>query len=280
MNPFAARFGRSRLPRTLPPQRTPVCPSCRAPVAGPLRDGDLCARCGSPYYLRRRTNAPTVYLLSAAQAVAFDANQPGARPQSAPADAAQAAAQSARNHPAPPPEAQSEARAGGPAAGTLPLPEPQEKRRFNWMWVHGTAEGQWRQLRRSLTQHARDGNWLLYRNARFEMAEVRRKQDRLREALELYLEVWYLDLNGPNDCWGVSGVRRLYEEAPFNPVNGLTTPMVARWVNRIAERLLLDARQVELLFAEIATRLYQAMGLPLTPRDAWRSVRVDLLVRS
>lgn len=247
MNLFKAP-GRSRLPRALPAQRRPVCPSCRAPLAGSLRNGDLCSKCGSRYYLRRKANSGTRYLLSAAQAAAFDADV--ARPAAAP-----------------------QARA---AAATRRQPLDTDKRRFNWMWVYGTAEGQWRAAKRALTLHARDGNWVLYRNSRFEMAEVRRKQDRLREALDLYLEVWYLDLNGPHDCWGVSGVRRIYEDAPFQPADGLTTPLVARWVIRIAERLYMDQPQVERAFVEIATRLYQSMGLPLTPGDAWRLARRDV----
>lgn len=264
MNLFRARrngAGRARLPRTLPPQRRPVCPSCRAPITGIPRNGDLCAKCGSRYYLRRKPNSPTAFLLSAAQAAAFDANAPRSTQQAAgPVGPGQPAA--------PAPASQ------GPASTRNPLDG--DKRRFNWVWVHGTAEGQWRQLKRNLTLHARDGNWLLYRNARFEMAEVRRKQDRLLEALELYLEVWYLDLNGPRDCWGVSGVRRLYEDAPFQPADGMTTPLVARWVIRIAERLFLDAPRLERQFTEIATRLYQSMNLPLTPREAWTIARRDV----
>jgi hypothetical protein len=257
MNLFHVRLGRARLPRELPPQRRPVCPSCRAQITGTPRNGDLCPRCGSRYYLRKKPNSPTLFLLSAAQAAAFDQNAP---------------------HPAAP-----AAPAQGVQNGRARTPRPRnalgiDKRRFNWVWVHGTAEGQWRQLKRSLTLHARDGNWLLYRNARFEMAEVRRKQDRLREALELYLEVWYLDLNGPRDCWGVSGVRRIYEDAPFQPADGLTTPVVARWVNRIAERLYVDVLQLEREFGQIATRLYQSMHLPVTPRDAWLIARRDVAV--
>jgi hypothetical protein len=270
MNLFKARSGRSRLPQTLPPQRRPVCPSCRAPIHGAPRNGDLCDRCGNRYYLRRKSGSPTLYLLSAAQAAAFDQSQPVATRRTDPARAGSSRTGAATERTA----------AGEPSQRRAPLFAPvrseSDRRRFNWVWVHGTAEGHWRQLKRSLTLHARDGNWLLYRNARFEMAEIRRKQDRLHEAYDLYLEVWYLDLNGPHDCWGVSGVRRLYEEAPFQPVHGLTTPLVARWVNRIAQRQHYDLMLVERNFIEIATRLYQSMSLPVTPREAWRQVQRDL----
>ncbi len=258
MNLFKARFGRARLPRTLPPQRRPVCPSCRAPLNGTPHNGEHCPKCGSRYYLRRKPNSPIVYLLSHAQAAAFDANAARLAPP--------AASQSRPPQPVARPPAAPPGRLDG------------DRRRFNWVWTHGTAEGQWRQLKRNLTLHGRDGNWLLYRNARFEMAEVRRNQDRLRDALEIYLEVWYLDLNGPHDCWGISGVRRLYEDAPFQPADGMTTPLVARWAIRLAERLFLDSTQVERLFMEIATRLYQAMNLPRTPRDAWLIARRDVAI--
>lgn len=150
--------------------------------------------------------------------------------------------------------------------------------RFNWFWTYSTAEGQWRTLKRGATLYARDGNWLLFRNARYGMAELRRKQARLREALDLYLEVWYLDLNGPHDCWGVFGARRVYETAPFSPDQGLTTPAVARWVNRVCVRLDIDKMQIERLFVDIALRAWRQLNLPLTPHDAWRIVAEEIVV--
>lgn len=46
----------------------------------------------------------------------------------------------------------------------------------------------WSQLNQELLQHARQRNWGLFRNAKFEMAEILRKEDKSTDALGFYLE--------------------------------------------------------------------------------------------
>ncbi len=196
----------------------PACPYCRAPVTSIPKYKAICDRCGKTYYARARPGESHPALVTARQVAALDEN-----------------------------------RATQPRWMRLPTPaEAQEENRYNWFWAHSSGEGQWRKLNRMVAQYALDGNWLLFRNARFEMAEIRRKQARLREALEIYLEVWYFDLNGPRDAWGVSGTRRIYESAAFSPAQGLSTPVVARWVNRLGVRLEMDRQQLEYRFADVA----------------------------
>jgi hypothetical protein len=221
-----------------------VCPYCRAPVAKVPKYKAICDRCGKTYYVRVRPGERHPALVTARQVVAIDEN-----------------------------------RATQPRYLRLPTAaETQEEKRYNWFWAHSSGEGQWRKLHRTVTQHAHDGNWLLFRNARFEMAEIRRKQARLREALDLYLEVWYFDLNGPRDAWGASGRRRIYESAPFSPAQGMTTPVVARWVNRLCVRLELDRRQIEQRFGDVAVRASRSYELPLPPADAWRALAPEIVV--
>ncbi len=222
----------------------PACPYCRAPVAKIPKYKAICDRCGKTYYARERPGESGPALVTARQVAALDEN-----------------------------------RATQPRWKRLPTgTEAQEEGSYNWFWAHSSAEGQWRKLNRSVTQNAREGNWLLFRNGRFEMAEIRRKQARLREALDIYLEVWFFDLNGPRDAWGVSGARRIYESAPFNPGQGVITPIVARWVNRLGVRLELDRRQLEQRFAEVATRSYRAFEMPLPPAEAWRAVADEIVI--
>lgn len=247
-----APIARKRPPGAAPDANAPiarkrpsaVCPYCRSFVEKPPEYRGICQRCGQTYYVRTRPGDSWPSLLTARQAAAIDENR-ATQPRLTTRQ-----------------EAHEEARSW----------------RFNWFWTYSTAEGQWRSFKRAATLHARDGNWLLYRNARYGMAELRRKQARLRESLDLYLEVWYLDLNGPHDCWGVIGARRVYETAPFAPDHGLTTPSVARWVNRVCVRLDLDKPQIEHLFNDIAMRAYRQLNLPLTPNDAWKSVAEEIVV--
>lgn len=222
----------------------PACPYCRAPVAKIPKYKAICDRCGKTYYARVRPGESHPALVTARQVAALDEN-----------------------------------RATQPRWLRLATAaEAQEERNYNWFWAHSTAEAQWRKLSRAIAQHAHDGNWLLFRNARFEMAEIRRKQARLREALDLYLEVWYFDLNGPRDAWGASSTRRIYESAPFSPAKGISTPVVARWVNRLGVRLELDRQQLQERFDDVAVRAYRGHELPLPPADAWRALAPEIVV--
>ncbi len=222
----------------------PACPYCRAPVSKIPAYKAICDRCGKTYYARARPGERHPALVTARQVAALDEN-----------------------------------RATQPSYMRLPTPaEAQEENTYNWFWAHSSAEGQWRKLSRAVAQHAHDGNWLLYRNSRFEMAEVRRKQARLREALDIYLEVWYFDLNGPRDAWGVSGTRRIYESAPFSPAKGCSAPVVARWVNRLCVRLELDRGLLERRFMDVALHAYHSHEMPLPPADAWRALAPEIVV--
>jgi hypothetical protein len=205
----------------------------------------ICTRCGQTYFVRVRPGEARPALVTARQAAAADENR--------------------KVRPLP----------GAPDPRTV-SPDPESERSFNWFWSYSTAESRLRKLRHELVVHASEGDWLHFRNARFEMAEIRRRQSRLREALELYLAVWYLDLNGPADCWGVVSARRIYATEPFDPALGMTTPVVARWANRLALRLDLERRTIQRLFLEIATREYQSLGLPVPPAEAWALVDDEL----
>ena len=231
-----------------PPRRATrheiLCPYCRAAAPGIPKYKAICSRCGQTYFARTRPGDDRPGLVTARQAAALDEN-----------------------------------RATRPAwtRDTLAA-EPVNERPINWVWAYSAGEKQWHALRRSLTLHARDGNWLIYRNTRFEMAEIRRRQGRHKEAFEIYLEVWYLDLNGPHDCWGVVGVRRLYESSPFQPGDSLTTPVVARWTNRLGIKLDMEKQAIERLFGEMAIKLWRSLTLPLTPREAWQMIEPELVV--
>ena len=54
----------------------------------------------------------------------------------------------------------------------------------------------WGLLNKEVTEHAVNGMWGLYRNTRFQMAELLRKEGKLKQALFTYCWVCYLDLNG------------------------------------------------------------------------------------
>lgn len=64
------------------------------------------------------------------------------------------------------------------------------------------SDVEWSLLNKDSIKHAQEGNWGLYRNTRFAMAEFFKRRLKLKEALAFYFEVCYLDLNGPNNTGG------------------------------------------------------------------------------
>jgi hypothetical protein len=133
--------------------------------------------------------------------------------------------------------------------------------------------------RQQQSLHSSEWDWGLYRNARFEIAEFQRAAGRIRNALAIYWEVSYLDLNGPNN---VGGIRKwpdlLKEHPPFKPkAQGLAPGVVERLVS-IVSFLGFDIIQMETQFLAIAARVHDKIGTPLTPSEAWIQLKSQLSV--
>lgn len=134
----------------------------------------------------------------------------------------------------------------------------------------------WGLLGKDAMEHAVNGNWGLYRNARFQMAEVLRKESKLKQALSFYCWVCYLDLNGPQNTSGMKDPELLREFPPFSPKEGFPAPGIISRMARIIEKLNLHQDGVSQIFQEIAARDFRGLKLPVQPEVAWQSVRGKL----
>lgn len=133
-----------------------------------------------------------------------------------------------------------------------------------------TPDEQWGQCNKRLLEYAKAGEWGLYRNTRLHMANIVHREGRLQLALQTYLEVCYLDLNGPSNVSGLQAHPDLLKEfPPFRPDEAFLAPGVVAWVLQVAQQLALDERGVKSEFLEAATRVHSAMRLPVTPERAW-----------
>ena len=134
-------------------------------------------------------------------------------------------------------------------------------------------ELEWALLGEAAADHARQKNWGLYRNARFDMAELLTKQGQHQRALALLLEVCYVDLNGPRNCGG-DGAFDLADAFPaFDLEMGDLAGGVLARVSRAMQRTDLDLRGVELQFAKVAQKVKRSIPLPLTPKKAWKELK-------
>jgi hypothetical protein len=125
----------------------------------------------------------------------------------------------------------------------------------------------WSLLNKELLEHANHGNWGLYRNTRFQMAELLRQEVKLKQALQTYLEVCYLDLNGPNNSGGF-----------FDPRNGnaFLAPGVIRLVQRTIKKLGTSKEDVRKEFIEYNTRIEKSLQLPVTPVASWDKIESEV----
>ena len=136
----------------------------------------------------------------------------------------------------------------------------------------------WSQLNRELLEYARQRNWGFFRNAKFEMAEILRKESKLTDALGFYLEVCYLDLNGPNNTGGTTDRELLRDYPPWNPEDPKAdlAPAILDRASRITQKAEMDRASVEAIYDKRASLLHDSLRLPLAPAAAWPRIREAL----
>ncbi|HEX4052956.1 MAG TPA: hypothetical protein VHX86_01695 [Tepidisphaeraceae bacterium] len=136
----------------------------------------------------------------------------------------------------------------------------------------------WGLLNQDLLGHIQQRNWGLFRNTKFAMAEILKKEGRSTQALGFYLEVCYLDLNGPNNIGGETDNELLRENPPWDPQRALSlgfTALPGLATDMIRKTSLVPAT-VEEIFRKKASTLYTALHLPLSPADAWPQIKKAL----
>lgn len=134
----------------------------------------------------------------------------------------------------------------------------------------------WGILNKQLTEHAKKGDWGLYRNTTFAMAELLRKEARLKQALHTYFEVCYLDLNGPRNLGGLRNSQLLGQFPPFDPNDAFLAPGVLDIIRRIAGKLPLGIAELGQLFIEHNERVGDSMRLPRSANQCWTILQKQL----
>ncbi len=137
---------------------------------------------------------------------------------------------------------------------------------------------QWGLLNDELLGHIQQRNWGLFRNVKLAMAEILRKEGRSTQALGFYLEVCYLDLNGPNNIGGETDSELLREFPPWDPKSALSLGFTALpgLAADMIRKMNLTPATVEEIFRKKAFALHTGLHLPLSPADAWPQVKQAL----
>jgi hypothetical protein len=136
----------------------------------------------------------------------------------------------------------------------------------------------WAYLNQKTLEYMKDRKWGLYRNTRLSMGAVLENNGKLESALRHYLEVCYLDLNGPQNRGTIitNGESRVAPGRDFSPNDAFLAPTVVSKIKEIIVRLQLSELQVKDDFMRFAEREMRGL-LPVTADQAWNKLSAILL---
>ncbi len=110
------------------------------------------------------------------------------------------------------------------------------------------------------------------------MAAILEKHEKLSGALRHYLEVCYLDLNGPQNTGGMEDpeLRAAINVRDFMIEDAFLAPAVIDKILQIILRVNLDEDQVHQQFMEVAELNRANLKLPVSPEIAWNKLSAEL----
>jgi len=129
---------------------------------------------------------------------------------------------------------------------------------------------------RHLTEHAMKANWGLYTSVCYHQARLLLSEGRQKQALDKYLEVMYLDANGPNNLGGkvhpdLSDVFR-----PFDPKSASFAPAIVSELRGLLDDMKLDKDDLRGAFLAVAQQIHDNLNTPVPPETAWESICIEL----
>jgi predicted RNA-binding Zn-ribbon protein involved in translation (DUF1610 family) len=138
---------------------------------------------------------------------------------------------------------------------------------------------QWSLLNEEILNTASNAQWGLYRNVRFQMAEILNKENKLKDALRMYLGVCYLDLNGasnmPTDEYG-----NIIEDPeffkPFDPELKFFAPGVIDRIQQILKKLEIRRAEVRTIFVDFGNKEQKATRAPIAPENCFEELAAEI----
>lgn len=131
------------------------------------------------------------------------------------------------------------------------------------------SDVQWAVYNEELIDHAQDKNWGYYRNTRLKMAEQLKKEMKNSHALATYIEISYIDANGPRNVGGVTDPEVLKEFPPFDSKLASQAPGVVHIISKLSEALDLNEQELKTKYLEVATSVQSNLRLNVSTKKAW-----------
>ena len=139
----------------------------------------------------------------------------------------------------------------------------------------------WSLLQKEMLKHAADWNWGLYGNAKLAMAKMLNKEKKYEQALAIFLEICYHDLNGGRNIGESRHNAKLLAQFPaFEPGNSFLAPGIISEIRSLITSLSLGPIQVREMFVGHAARECKAFSMPLSPDEAWLMLAKELPIQS
>lgn len=133
-------------------------------------------------------------------------------------------------------------------------------------------EVQWKILNDDSLTHLQNKDWGFYRNTRFSMSEILRKEKRFLGSIDLLLEVCLIDLSGPQNCGGIKDPKILRKYPPFDPSMGELVPGIIGRLCSAMEKAEISVPQLKKRFEIVATKLKKSLRLPLNINQSWKEL--------
>ena len=137
----------------------------------------------------------------------------------------------------------------------------------------------WGLLNEELLENAKSEQWGLYRNARFQMAEILSKEDKLKDALRMYLGVCYLDMNGATNMPTDEQGNVIYDTEyfkPFDPEQKFLAPGIIDRIKKIIKKLNLEKQEVREIYLSFADVQQRSTRAPLAPTDTFSELETEI----
>lgn len=139
----------------------------------------------------------------------------------------------------------------------------------------------WSLLNQDLMENAKNRDWGLYRNTTLTMGQLVKREGKLEHALRTYLEVCYMDLNGPTNSNKLKSPELLKEFPEFDLQTAFIAPGLVDEILAMSKKLGYDIDKIEKIFIEAGQKHYESLKLyPLKPEQAWLKFRESLAYKN
>ena len=138
---------------------------------------------------------------------------------------------------------------------------------------------QWSLLNEEILNTARSAQWGLYRNARFEMAEILGKENKLKGALKMYLGVCYLDINGATNMLTDENGDVISDTEYFKPFDSelkFLAPGVIDRIQKIIKKLELNKEEVKEIYTNFAKIEQRSTRAPIVPSECFDELEMEI----